>query len=132
MSKSRKAFRPFAFEKGFGLSVANLLTPITPDGCPSMVPDHRSSREPHGPSLFLQPPANINVVTGGPIQRVEAADRRQARTPECHIASGHMFGDLVGQENMKGPARRVCNALSDPTILGWNKVGPPDANMIGA
>ena len=50
----------------------------------------------------LQPPADIDVVTGGGELGIKAVNLRERGLAEEHIASGQMLGAIVAGEDMRG------------------------------
>src|SRR5206468_12298327 len=66
--------RPLPFEQPLGLSVTALLLPVGAHGVTAVVPHHCGRVKPEGPSLFLQPPAHVDVVAGHTELRIEPAD----------------------------------------------------------
>ncbi|HEY5564571.1 MAG TPA: hypothetical protein VIL33_03205, partial [Rhodothermia bacterium] len=65
MSEAVVLLRPFSFEKSLGLPISKLLLPIPAERRSSVVPDNRTRVEADVPTLLLQPPAKIHIVTGG-------------------------------------------------------------------
>ena len=61
-------------EPRFTFAVAHLLAPVGFHARPVVVPDERRGRKPDAKTLCLQPPADINVVAGAKVNRVEAVD----------------------------------------------------------
>src|SRR5438309_3626883 len=99
--------RPFPFQKRLGFSIALLLAQISTNGIAAMMPDHRRGIEPQRPTLLLQAPADIHVVTRDAKLRVKSANRLQTRPAERHVAAGNVFRFAIRKQDMRGAARRV-------------------------
>jgi hypothetical protein len=65
-----------------------------------MVPDHGSRVEPHRPTLFLQPPAHLDVIASDTELWVEAPYGLQGCFPKRHITSRNVLCLLVGKQDM--------------------------------
>src|SRR5262245_35717534 len=91
---------PFAFEQRFSLPIGRLLFPLRSDRVPAWVPDHSGGVEPHRPPLFLQPPANVDIITGDTKLRVESPDRPEGSFAERHVAAGNVLCLLVREQDV--------------------------------
>src|SRR5687768_4431171 len=65
---------PLALEHRFGATVVALLLPIDAHAIAAMMPHHRTCVESDYMACFLNAPADVDIVTGDPELRVEAAD----------------------------------------------------------
>src|SRR5215213_3517539 len=110
------ALGPLALEQRLGLPVLELLLEVVAGRAAAMVPDDRAGAEAHGPAAVLQPPADVDVVTGDPELVVEAADLLQPVLPEGHVAGWDVRGDLIRQQHVDRPAGRVRDALGDVPV----------------
>ena len=81
-----------------------------------MVPDHGRGVETHRPALFLQPPANIDVITRDTKLRVKSADRLEGSFAERHIAAGNVLRLLIGKEDMDWAAGCIGHTISDRSV----------------
>src|SRR5207237_9654435 len=92
--------RPFPFQKRLGFAIALLLAQISANGIAAMVPDDRRGIEHQRPTLLLQTPTDIHVVTGDAKLRVKSANRLQARLAERHIAARNVFRLAIGKQDV--------------------------------
>jgi hypothetical protein len=84
------------------------------------------------PALLLEPPADVDVVAGGAVLRIEAADGPESAAAESHVAARNVLGHLVAEQDVGGPAGRVRDALGDRSILGRHDVRTADAHVVAA
>src|SRR5687767_10975830 len=68
---AEKFLRVMRIEPRFALAVADLLAPVGFYAWAAVVPDERGGRKPDAEPLGLQPPADIDVVSGAKVDRVE-------------------------------------------------------------
>jgi hypothetical protein len=97
-----------------------------------MVPVHRPGVEADPAAALLQPPAQVDVVAGGAVARIEAADRGERVAAKRHVAAGNVLGFAIGHEHVDRSAGRVGDALGDRPVAGGRDVGPADADAIPA
>jgi hypothetical protein len=57
-----------------------------------MMPHQGRGTEADRPSLFLDAPADINIVTGYPELWIESINLFQSLSPEGHVASRNVLG----------------------------------------
>ena len=115
--------RPLPFQHGFGFSVVYLLFPKHPYGIAAVVPDHGGRVEPQCPALFLQAPADIDVVAGNAEPRIESTDRRKRRLAKCHVAARNVLGFDIGEQHMCRSTGRISNAFGDVSVARRGDVG---------
>ena len=82
-------------EERLRLAVAHLLLEIGADRVSSEVPDDCDRAEADRIAGVLQAPAKIDVVAGGGIEDVEAADLLQHGLLEGHVAAGNVLSHHV-------------------------------------
>jgi hypothetical protein len=66
--------RPFSFQQCFRFPVSFLLAPVCLNGTSAMMPHHGGRIEPQRPSLLLQPPAHIHIVSRGLKLDIKSSD----------------------------------------------------------
>src|SRR5215218_3700043 len=115
MTRGVILLRPLTLQEGFGFSVSLPLFPIRSDGIAAVMPDHGGGSE-SDLAVLLQSPTGVHVISGGAVNRIEAADRLQGRAPHCKVATGNVFRDFVSQQHLDGTARRIRDALGDFSI----------------
>src|SRR5215472_16002785 len=103
---------PFAFEQRLSLPIVQLLFPIGSHRVPAMVPDHSSGVEPHRPPLFLQPSANVDIITGDTKLRVESPDRPEVSFAERHVAAGNVLCLLVSEQDVDWTAGCIGDTIT--------------------
>src|SRR4029453_9759211 len=113
------------------LAVADLLSPISPDRIAVVVPDERRGAEGQMPAALLQPPADVHVVAGLGVGRIEAAHLFERPTAKGHVASRDVFGARVIEEHVRRPAGAARDALRDPAVVLRRDVRPAHANGVG-
>src|SRR5207237_6442264 len=69
------------------------------------MPDQRGGMEGDLPVAVEDAPAKIDVVARDCVDGIEAAKLVQRRTPERHVASGNVLGQVVRQQHVNGAAR---------------------------
>src|SRR5215470_14065638 len=109
--------RPLSLEQGFRFSIALLLFPVRQHGITPVVPHDGGWTKPQGPSLFLQPPTNIDVITRDPILRVETTDGREGFPAKGHVAAGNVLRDRIRQKHVDWPAGCIRHAGFDITTV---------------
>src|SRR4029078_13486075 len=92
-------------QPGLTLAVADLLAPIRLHGSAMVMPHERGRSEPDFPPTRLQTPADVDVVAGAEVNRIEAADREQRVALEGHIAARHVLRDAVVEQHVGRSAR---------------------------
>src|SRR5215471_15092165 len=91
-------------QERLGLAIAGLLTQIGPRVLTSMMPDECARSESDPISCLLQPPAQIDVVTGLAVSRVETVELQQDFPSKRHITTGNVFRDLIAFQHVGGLA----------------------------
>ncbi len=112
------------FEPGLAFAVAGLLPPVALHGGAVVMPDQRRRRKADGVAARLQAPADVDVVAGAQVDRIEAADRLERRLPERHVAARHVFGDAIVEQHVGRAAGGASDGLRDPGVVGRRDVGP--------
>src|SRR4029077_15835606 len=82
---------PFSLEYGFGFAITELLVSVGRNALRRAMPYNCGGTEHQLQTRRLHPPAQINVITRGTKNRIEAAHCRKRLFSECHIAPGQMF-----------------------------------------
>ena len=118
-------------EPGLTLAIAHLLPPVTLDRRAVSMPDERRRGEPDSPAARLQSPAHIDVVAGAQVDRVESTDLKQRVAAKRHVASGHVLGDAIVEQDVRWSARRPSHALRDPGVVGRADIGTAGADHVG-
>ena len=90
-----------------------------------MMPDDRARVEAEGPPPLAQPPADVDVVPGGPELRVEPLDLQERRPSERHVAARDVLGFLVGEQDVDGPPGALATASATGPSPGGGMFGPP-------
>ena len=96
-----------------------------------VVPHEGRRREADLPAARLQSPADVHIVSSAQIDGVEAADREQRVAAKRHVAAGHVLGDAIVEQHVRGTARRARDALRDWRIVGRHDVGTARADDVG-
>src|SRR5207249_8728837 len=92
------ALGPLALEHRLGLAVATLLPPIRAHRVPAVVPHDGGGREPDSPAVLLHAPAEIHVVAGDAVDRIESAHSQQHGAAEGHVAAGDVLGNAIREQ----------------------------------
>src|SRR5208337_5585175 len=82
----------FEVEQRLGATVAFLLVQIGPNRGTTAVPDKGGGGESNLVARVLQAPAQVDIVAGGTIDRVEQTHIDQVLAPERHVATGDVLG----------------------------------------
>ena len=120
---------PLPLEHRLRPAIPYLLLPVGSDRIAAVVPDHSRRVESQRPPPLLQPPTHVHVVAGDPELWIEAADRREARLANGHVAARDVLGLPVGDEDVTGSARRAGYALRDRSVAGRGDVGTADTGV---
>ncbi len=88
------------------------------------MPDHGPGREADGAAVLLDAPAHVDVVAGGPVARVVAADGPQRLGPIGRVAAGHVLGDGVADEHVVRSARCQRHEVRHLAVAGRRQVRP--------
>src|SRR5712692_1237562 len=78
--------RVVGHQPGFALAVAYLLRPVRLHARPMVVPHERRRGEADLPPPRLQPPADVHIVAGAEVDRIEASNRQERVAAEGHVA----------------------------------------------
>src|SRR5258708_26633458 len=92
-----------AVAERFRLAVSALLVKIGLYRVAPEVPDDGGRAEADGVAGILEAPADVDVVAGRAIERIEAAEAEQHVALECHVAAGDMLGNVVAHQHMRRP-----------------------------
>src|SRR3990172_928877 len=95
----------------FAFAIAHLLAPIRLDRRAMVMPDEGGRSEPDLPAAGLQPPADIHIVAGAEVNRIESADREERLASERHVAAGYVLGDAVVEQHVCRTARGARDGL---------------------
>jgi hypothetical protein len=103
-----------------------------PEGVAAVVPDHGGGAEADAVAGVLDAPAEVDVVAGGAVAGVEAADLFEDGASEGHVAAGDVFGGGVVEEDVGGSAGGVGDAGGDGAVAGGWDVGSAGAAEVVA
>src|SRR5262245_22268447 len=92
-------FGPLGREQRLSFAVRALLAPIPRRRVAGVMPVHCAGMKAEPPAAFLEPPADIDVIAGGAIAWIEAADRGERGSPERHVASGDVLGLAIRDQH---------------------------------
>ena len=95
-----------------------------------MMPIHRAGVKPDASAARLQSPADVDVVAGRAIARIESADRLQCRSPERHVASGNVLGFGIGNQHVHRPTGRIRDAIGDRPVARRRDIRAADTDPI--
>src|SRR5262245_2028194 len=115
----------------FALAVADLLSPISSDRIAMMMPDERRGAEGQMPAALLQSPADVHVVTGLGVGRIEAPQLLERPTAKGHVTSGNVLGDRVVKEHVRRAAWTSRDALRNPAVVFRRDIRPAHADGVG-
>src|ERR671921_1233888 len=87
-----------------------------------MVPNDGCRMKPDVVAEVLQLPAHVDVVAGGPVDRVESSNLSERLAPERHIAARYVFCTFVIQEHVNWSTWGPGHALRNRRILRWRQV----------
>ena len=118
-------------QPSLALAVTDLLAPVRLDRRAVVVPDERRGRESDLPASRLQPPADVDIVVGAQVDRIEATDGQERLAAKRHVAARHVLGDAIVQQDVRRPPRGTRDALRHRRIVGRHDVRPPGADHIG-
>ena len=107
----------FRIEHRLGVAVTALLSVVSLHRVAAEVPDEGGGREAQLVAGVEHAPANVDVVACGPELRIEAADFRERRFREDHVAAREMLGAILGDQHVAGRARRRGAARFDPSVF---------------
>src|SRR6266508_4374483 len=82
------------------------------------MPDLRGRVEGDLPAEVDDLPAEVDVVAGGRVHRVEAAHLVEDFSPEGHVAARQVFGPVVADEDVDWTARCTRHHLGAGRIIG--------------
>ena len=122
----------FEPQQRFGLAVPILLPEESPKSEPPVMPDDRGGVKCDNPPSLLNPPAEIDIIPGFAIFRIEAANAFERPAVKRHVTAGNMLGDGVCKQNMVWPARRRPNARLNPILCRRRDVRSADSRVIAA
>src|SRR5436190_248538 len=112
-------FKP---QQRFRFAIAVLLFQKSAQRKPSMMPNDGGRAERDYPSSLLNSPAEIHVVAGLAVFRIESTYTFEGPTVKRHVTTGNMLGDCVRKQNMVWSARRCSNAGLNPILCRWRDV----------
>ena len=87
------------------LAVAMLLLQVGCHRGSPVMPDKSRMGKADLVTAFLKSPADVDIVTGLAIDRIEAANLLQGPFVEDHVAAWNVFREPVGQHDMGGASR---------------------------
>ena len=95
-----------------------------------MVPNDRRWSETQRPTLLLQAPTDVYVVSCNSKTPIKATNRLQLFQAISHVAAWNMFSDFVRQKDMNRPSGRMRDGLCGKAIIRRRNVRPPNPNMV--
>src|SRR5436190_5578869 len=101
-----KAFAVPCCQESLGFAITRLLFEEGADREAPVVPDHGGGVECDDVAAVEQTPAKVDVVTGGVVLRLKAADFIKRAAPDGHVAAGDVLRRGVGQKYMRRTSRR--------------------------
>src|SRR4029453_16804251 len=110
-------FWPFLFEQRFRLAVPLLLFPIGPDSIAAMMPDHGCRAKANGPTLLLQAPAHIHVITSRTKLRIKPSNGLQGHFPKRHITPWDMLCFRIREEYVDGTTRGIRHTVGYQPVV---------------
>ncbi len=106
-------------EEGLSASVAGLLFEVAEKTGAAAVPDEGAGNEGQLPAILQQPPAKIDIITGGFELGFESAHRLEGLAANNEVAPREVFGPQVVQQDVGGGAgRRSHHRLLPPVRFG--------------
>src|SRR5262245_24012132 len=104
-------------QQRLGLTVTALLLEVGTHRAAPMMPYHARWAKNNLLPMLQQSPAHVDIVSGLSEDRVEAADLTQSIGPECHVATRHMLGNLVIDQDVRWRPRTRRDASSHRAIV---------------
>ena len=120
----------FEAKEGFCLSIPLLLLSESLQGETAIMPDNGRRAKGDHLSLLLKAPAEIHVVAGLSVFRIEAPNFFKGPSVKGHIAARDMFRNDVGEEYMARAAWCRRNACLMPVLRGRGDVRTADASIV--
>src|SRR5687768_12441936 len=111
-----------ALEVRFGEAVAFLLAQVAANRRATVMPNDGAGMINDLPVRDEQTPAEVNVVAGGTVLRVERADNGERVLAKSHVAARDVFCAFVVHEHARWISRRLVNAPRNEAVLGRRKV----------
>src|SRR6266404_2317992 len=122
--------RPFLFQKSLCLTVSLLLPPKFSQRIPAMVPHLCGRAEAQFPTMFLQAPTHVDVVTSRSELSVKTTNCFKCGSQKGHVAAGDVFCFGISKQNMGRATGSVCHACSNKSVVPWRDVRPPHSGII--
>src|SRR6185503_20158514 len=88
------------------------------------MPHHCRRTESKYTAVLLNSPTEIHIIASHAIRRVTATDIEQHVSSEGHVATRYVFGNAIREQNMNRSTWRVCDTVSNPTVVRWWYVWP--------
>src|SRR6185312_9813357 len=95
------------------------------------MPDNGRRAEADRVAGILEAPADVDIVAGGAVERVETAETEQDVAAKGHVAAGDMLGDVVAHQHMRRAAGRHGDGGGDEAVLGRREVRPAAGGEAG-
>src|SRR5579884_3285846 len=124
LAEQVEAERMLGIDERLCLAIAALLVDVGLRRVAAEMPDRRRRAEADDMAGVLKPPADIDVVAGRAIDRVEAAQPEQRVAAEGHVAAGDVLGDLVADQDVGRPPRRHRHGCRHQGVFRRRKIGP--------
>src|SRR5438477_9369363 len=96
------------------------------------MPDHRRRIETDLPTLILNSPADIDVITCRPKSRVKASYFQQLCFAKCHVAAGDVFSVAIVKQDMHGPTRSVRHTFGNRSVTRRSYVWTTHCHVRGS
>ncbi len=119
-------------EHRFGFAVAFLLLAKRAQGEAAIMPDQRRRAERNLMPGLLDPPAEINVIPGLVIFRIEPTDAFKRPAIPGHVAPWNVFGHDVRQQDVTRPAGSGGDAGLHPVSRRRRNIWAPHPGKIAA
>ena len=115
-------------DQRLGLAVAALLVEIGFDRVAAEMPDDGRRAEADGIAGILQAPADVDIVAGGAIDRIEAAEPQQRSRRNAMLQPAMCSATSSLSSTWVGPPGDTATAAGTRLSSGGGKLGPPQAD----
>src|SRR5215471_7139721 len=122
LSEQIEAERVFRIDQRLGFTVTLLLCTISLHGISAEMPDNGGGAESYRVSGVLKAPANVNIIAGSPIDRIESAELLQHIAAERHVAARDVLGNFVADQHVGRTAGSDRDHGGDQIVLARRKI----------
>src|ERR1700730_14104068 len=91
----------FPVDERLGLAISSLLFAVSDHSIAAKMRAHGGGSVADDIARVLKAPADVDVVAGCPINRIEAAEPHQRLAAERHVAAGDVLCDFVADQYMR-------------------------------